>query len=224
MDRSSQGAGAVRIVRGVDQHRGVQAHRVQPTRTIRRRESLAHDVDIERLIAGSEEGLDSCEGETRVRRLMLAEERHKDLVVVAAKPPHRDQLSTDRNVASQQPEVLRLDLQRHIEFTRPGHDDRSRVVGLARGDGGAPGSDDAGLLAGYLLDRVAEILGVIHADRGDDRDRGGGHGCRIPGAAHADFDDRDIDGGVGESRVGQRRDHFEVGQGNTACVGGVLVH
>ena len=88
MDRSSQGAGAVRIVRGVDQHRGVQAHRVQPTRTIRRRESLAHDVDIERLIAGSEEGLDRREGETRVGCLMLAEERHKDLVVVATKPPH----------------------------------------------------------------------------------------------------------------------------------------
>ena len=76
--------------------------------------------------------------------------------------------------------------------------------------------DDARLLAGDAGDRVAEVVAVVEPDRGDDRDDAVGDVGRVPAAAEADLDDRDVDGGVREGRERQRRQHLEVRERHAA--------
>ena len=47
-----------------------------------------------------------------------------------------------------------------------------------------------------------QVLGVVESDRRDDGDPRVRHVGGVPGAAHADLDDRDVDRRVGEQRVG----------------------
>ena len=82
---------------------------------------------------------------------------------------------------------------------------------LGQDDGGVL-LDDAGLLPGDLLGRGAEPVGVVERDRGDHGDRAVDDVRRVPGAAHADLDDRDVDRRVGEGRVRHARQHLEEGE------------
>ena len=53
--------------------------------------------------------------------------------------------------------------------------------------------DDAGLLACDGLQRVAEELGVVKPDVGDDGEQGGDDVGAVQAPAHADLDDGDVD-------------------------------
>jgi hypothetical protein len=60
------------------------------------------------------------------------------------------------------------------------------------------GLDDPGLLPGDRADVGPQVLGVVQRDRGDDGDAGVDDVGGVPGAAHADLDDRDVDRRLGE--------------------------
>ena len=77
------------------------------------------------------------------------------------------------------------------------------------GDGGL---DDAGLLDGDLLEGVAEELGVVETDIGDDRQQGGDDIGAVEPAAHADLDDGDVDLFLGKIVEGESHGHLEEGE------------
>ena len=70
----------------------------------------------------------------------------------------------------------------------------------------------AGLLGGDLGGRLTEPVGVVQVDGGDDGDVPVDHVGGVPGAAHADLDDGDVHGRVGEGGVRHAGEHLEEGQ------------
>ena len=204
----------------VDEHRRRGAHPFQPAGAGDGGETRPDRVDVELSIrACAEERLDRGQRDHRVVRLMLAVQRQEDVGVHAAEALQFQQLPTDGYLPTQHRELGILARHRGVganrlrqkHFHRLRHlpaDDRDgvcrrrRLVLLL--------GDDAGLLAGDLRDGVAEIVGVVHADRrdhGDGRidDIGG-----VPAPTEADFDDGHVDRGVGERGERHRRDHFEL--------------
>ena len=73
---------------------------------------------------------------------------------------------------------------------------------LGQGDQGAVGAEDAGLFASDGGDGGAEPFGVVERDVGDDGEERIDDVGRVEAAAHADFEDCDIDGGVSEVEEG----------------------
>ena len=69
--------------------------------------------------------------------------------------------------------------------------------------------DDAGLLGGNLLQRVAEELRVVKADIGDDAQQRRDDVGAVETAAHANFDDGDVDLLAGEVVEGHADGHLE---------------
>jgi hypothetical protein len=55
----------------------------------------------------------------------------------------------------------------------------------------------------------AEDVGVVERDVGDHRDLGVGHVGRVPAAGHADLEDGDVDGDVGEPAEGGEGEDVE---------------
>ena len=234
--RLRQGRGARRIVGGIDEYRWGAAHPLQPAGARRVREALPHGVDVELTVrARPEEGLDRGERDQRVVGLMFAVQRQEDLGVDAAESLQFEQLTPDGDLAAQHRELRVLPGHRGVgsecfcenDFHRLGRllsDDGDRAeVGLG-GDRilGVP-LDDAGLLRGDLGDGVAEVVGVVDADRRDDRD-----GCvddvgGVPPAAEADLDDGDVDRRVGERGERHGGDDLELAHPRAACRLGLRV-
>ena len=77
--------------------------------------------------------------------------------------------------------------------------------------------------AGDVGDLGAQILGVVHTDRGDHGDRCVDDVGGVPSAAHADLDDGDVDRRVGERRERHRGDDLELAHRRAACRFGLLV-
>src|SRR6056297_3368748 len=154
---------------------------------------------------------------------MLPEERNEEIVVFATQTADRDHLTTYRDLALDDAEFAALGEQLRVRLRGPTKEDVHRFFALPLADGGATGRDDAGLLPGDLRNGVAQVLRVIHPYRGDHRDFRRCYRSGIPGAAHADFDHRYIDGRVGEGRVGQRRENLEVGHPHAAGFHRVLI-
>ena len=82
-------------------------------------------------------------------------------------------------------------------------------MGLRPYDDGGTLLDDSRLLGGYLFDRIAQPLHVIHVNRTDDgniriQDVGG-----IPESAHADLNNRHVHGGIRKGPDGHGRQDLE---------------
>ena len=164
-------------------------------------------------------------------RLVLAVQREEHLGVDAAEALQLEQLAADGDLAAQHRELRALAGHRGIgpnrlrreDFHRLGHllaDDRDGVGARA------PSSacdDDARLLAGDLGDGVAEVLGVVDADRRDDRDGRVDDVGGVPAAAEPDLDHRDVDGRVGERGERHRGDDLELAHPRAAGRLGLLV-
>jgi hypothetical protein len=80
------------------------------------------------------------------------------------------------------------------------------------GDSGDARLEDAGLLAGDLVERAAQDLRVLELDGGDRRDLGDYHVGGVGSPAHADLDDRDVHRQIGEVEKGNGGQDFEVGR------------
>ena len=81
-------------------------------------------------------------------------------------------------------------------------------LGLPYHDGDT-GLDDAGLLAGYLLQRVAEKLRVVEAYIGDNGEERRDDVGAVQASTHTYFDDGDVDFFAGEVVEGEADGHFE---------------
>ena len=90
---------------------------------------------------------------------------------------------------------------------------------LPADDRRAAGLDDADLLLRDLLDRVTEPCHMVHVDRSDDGGVRVEHVRCVPAAAHADFDNRDVDRCIRELPDGHRGEHLEEAHARCAfCV------
>src|SRR5688572_25952502 len=77
-------------------------------------------------------------------------------------------------------------------------DDGQGARRLGRDSDGTVGLDDARLLGGDLLDRVAEDGRVLQIEGSNDGDEGGDDVGRVEGAAQADLDCGELASGGGE--------------------------
>ena len=147
------------------------------------REAVPDRVDVELpLGAGAEERLDRGQRQRGVLRLVRAVQRQEDLVVHAAEPLQRQHLPADRDARSSTPNsTLARDR---------GADLGAALAASARPPRRSAGRrsawrrlDDAGLLGGDVLDRVAEEFGVVQPDRRDTTATGRGDVGGVPCAA-----------------------------------------
>ena len=97
-------------------------------------------------------------------------------------------------------------------------DDGNSPVRIVRGVFPLSGLNDARLLGGDLLDSVAQVIHMIHADRADNRHFGTCHRRRIPASAHPHFCHDNIYGSISEAAVGHRGKHFELGHAWSALL------
>ena len=92
-----------------------------------------------------------------------------------------------------------------------GGDHLARLVGEHAADHRHARLDDAGLFAGDRRQRVAELLRVVEADAGDDRDQRLADVGRIEPAAQSHFQHGRVQPALGKPQQGQRRDDLKVG-------------
>ena len=167
-------------------------------------ERAAHDVDVERAAVGvgAEERLDRGQrarprSAPGARRAAAGRPRRTRRRGPAGSATGRRRRRGGRATPNSRPS-------RATRGLAPRRARRSSSVGGVGGLGGEDRDgvrlDDPGLLGGDLDDGVAEVLGVVEADRRDDRDLGVDDVGVVPRAAQADLDDGDVDRGVGEDR------------------------
>ena len=162
-------------------------------------------AELARRERAAEEHLARARGERQVRGLVRAEHAARELAAV---------VEAEAQAVLARAHVARGDLlERGVDRDRLR---RERAPGLGRERAvqrGCAGAEDAGLLARDRLERLAQLVGVLELDRGDDRDaRVDGVG-RVEPAAEPDLDRSDLDprgaeqvqrergGGVEEART-----------------------
>ena len=91
------------------------------------------------------------------------------------------------------------------------------------GNGRTAGFNDACLFGSDFFDAVAKVVGVVDIDARDDGDERDDHVGGIPAAAHACFDDGDIDGLVGKILERDGGGNFEEGGRTLAALLGDLI-
>ena len=219
-------------MRGVQEHRRRTAHPLESTGCGDRGESGPDGVDVElALRTGAEERLHRGQRDRGVVGLVFAVQRQEHLRVHPAEPLQFEQLAADGGLSTQHRELRVLAGHRRVGAHRlrqqglhrlgrlPGQNrdrvGRDEVFGLF--------GDDAGLLGRDLADGVTQVVGMIQADRRDDRDGGIDDVGRVPPPTEAHLDDRDVDRGVGEGGERHRGDDFELAHRRPAGLVGLLV-
>ena len=136
--------------------RWAAAHDLEATRGVDARQPGPQHVDVEGLLAPTEEGLDRRNRHGRVLRLVGAEQREEQVGVLAGEAAQRDQLPTDGHVARDHAELVALDTIRAPTSVAALDEHRDRLGRLPQPDDG----DGAALMmpafSRDLLDRVAE--------------------------------------------------------------------
>ena len=92
-ERRGQGSRAVRVVRGIDEHRRRDADELQAPGRDHLCEALCQDVAGDRLRSSADQRLDRGDRERGVLRLVAAVQRQVLVVVDAGETPHRDELT-----------------------------------------------------------------------------------------------------------------------------------
>ena len=210
-------------MRGVNEDRRVGTQALEAARDRGLGEAVADTCDVEGVASvGAEEGLHSGESGGRVVGLVLAEERNEDALVGAAQAAQNELLAAHGDSRLGDGELGALaghpGLGVHGALEEDLHgvgllqaDDRDVLVRAgvealvvrAR-------LDNTGLLLSDLREGLPQPVHVVHADRRDDGDVRVDDVRGVPGAAHADLDDGDVDGSVREGREGQRHEDFEL--------------
>ena len=222
------------VVGGVDEHHRITQHTLHARRHLHLREALAHRIHIQRVLAGhAEETLHRSQRHRSVLCLVCAGKRQENVVVDSAKALQRQLLAADGDGGVVDSKVAPLSRHRSAGFHRALQDDLHRLRLLLSNDGDVfrrsvavalTRLDDAGLVRGDLLNRLAEETLVVDTDRGDDGHVRLHHVRRIPGAAHADLDDRNIHGCVRERRVRNADEQLETAHLRLAALAEVRVH
>ena len=210
------------VVGGVDDDGRARCAGVRAARDAHRRERLADGGDVEPPRGpGAEEGLDGGEREGRVGRLVLAEQRQVDVVVLAAEALQAQLLAADGDLAAEHAELqpgardLRADLDRALE------QDRGDLGGLLRDSATAPSLMTPAFSRGDAGEVGAEVGDVVDVDRRDRGDRGVGDVGGVPAPAEPDLEHGDVDRGVGEGGEGEAGEHLELAQPRSVALGAV---
>ena len=165
---------------GVNENRWSAAHPLKPTGTDSGGEPCAYGVDVELPVRScAEERLDSGQRDDGVVGLMFAVQRQEDLGVHAAEALQFEHLAADRRLAAQHGELessrATAASARTVSASTTSIASGTCLPITATVSTGTivllPG-DDSRLLRGDFGDFVAEVLGVVDTDRGDD-----GHRC-----------------------------------------------
>ena len=99
----------------------------------------------------------------------------------------------------------RATVARRLEERLPG-------LRIARGQqGGTSPAEDPGLLPGDRRERRAELLGVVQADRRDNRQGRRRDVGRIEPSSQSDLEEREVEPAPGECDEGGGRERFEIG-------------
>ena len=117
--RRDERPGAVRVVRGIHEHRRADADQLQAAGRGRLRESLGQDVAGDRLRAAADERLDRGDRERGVEALVRAVERQVLVVVDAGEAAHRDQLPADGEALLGEGEVVAFERDGRAAARRP---------------------------------------------------------------------------------------------------------
>ena len=209
---------------GIDEDRWCGAHPLQPTRTRCRRETRTDGVDIKlTLRSGAEECFDGCQRDRGIVRLMRTMQRKEDVRIHPAEALKLDQLAANGDLPTENRELGVLSRYRGVGAYRMGQKDFHGFRCLAPDDRDgvdwhkltAGRTDDARLLRRNLGDGLAQKLGVIDADRRDDRDRGIDHVGGIPTTAHTGLDNGNVDRRIGEGGKSHRREDLELAHRRT---------
>jgi hypothetical protein len=183
---------------------------LQPARRGRPGERVAHQVGIERHVAG--ERLDGGQRRGRVLRLVGAVQRQEDVVVLRTQPLQRQQLAADRRDPREHAELKAFTDRRRPDLRAAPQQHLGRTGELLGEHGRGAGLDDPGLLDRDHVRGVAEQPGMVDGDGGHHRDGAVGDVGGVPGAAETDLDDGDVDGRVGEGGIRHPDDRLEEAQ------------
>ena len=167
--------------------------------------------------------------------LVITVQRDEDVLVHGSRGAQRRHLPAHGQGAIQHAQDTRARLVRillGIQLTAPDDavarggrgDDRLRRRGLDGGDEHGAVLDDAGLVGGDLLDGVAQPGGMVQADGCDHLDILGHDIGAVPGSAHADLDDGDVDRMIGEDGQGHDGQDLEEAHARPARRGRALIH
>ncbi len=211
-ERLCQSPGPGRVVRRVQQHRRTTADHLEPARRRRGSEPHPHRVEVELLPTVAEQRLDGSQRHRGVVGLVRSQQRHQHVRVRPGQAAQLEQLAPDRQRSGEHAELEPFAGDRRADLGHAAQQDLGRGHLLPGQDGEAAGLDDPGLLPRDLLDRVAQVGLVVQPDRGDHRDGRVHDVRRVPRAAHAHLDHRDVDGRVGEHGVRERGERLEVRQ------------
>ena len=199
LDGGAQRLGGVHVMPAVDDDRRRGAHLLDAARHLHAAQRLGHDIRVQ-LSGNRDHRLGGGERGQRVVRLMLTELGDRDLRVLPQRGAQRDQLSANGRGARD--DLHLVPVAQHpgvIAFGRLLQDRHHGLLVRLRADhGGAAGLDDAGLLGGDLLDRIAQPLHVVHIHRSDDGRVGVQHVGGVPGTPHAHLHDGHVHRRVGK--------------------------
>ena len=209
VERGDERLGAVRVVRGVDDHRRVAGDRLQAARRRRGGEALVHDLVGEAHRAAADERLDGRDRDGGVLGLVAAEQRQRHVAVLPRESADRHELAAHGDPRLEHVERVALDGERRLGELGRVLEHLERRVGLLRGHDGCRGLDDARLGARDLGDRRAEPRLVVEVDGREHGDLAVGDVRGVPLAAHADLEHDDVDGRVGEAREREHRERLE---------------
>ena len=139
---------AGRVVRGVEQHRRRGAHALEPPGRADGGERGPHGLLLDRpgRRAGAEERLDGGQRGDRVLRLVGAEQRQEDLLVLAAQALQPHLLAADGDPPLEHAELGALAGDDRLDLDRAAHQRVERARLLVGEDRDRVGLDDPGLL------------------------------------------------------------------------------
>ncbi len=141
---------------------------------------------------------------------MRAVQVQQQILIDTTKPTDSHPLTANGKIASENPELQPLARHRRSDFAGPAQQHLRRLQRLLAEHDERVGVDDAGLLRRHRVEGGTKFL-MIKRDRSHHRHGRVQHVGRVPGPAHADLDDTDIDRRVGESGESHRGQQLEEG-------------
>jgi hypothetical protein len=197
------------VVRPVEQHERLTSQHLEPCWQRDPSQRALHEIVAERRLP--EEGV--RRGETRDGGgcVALAEHRQEHVGVAVAAEPEGQRLPGERERSPFQLEADGLldDARVQLGCARAEHLGDAGL-GLRREHERRTGLDDPRLLGGLGDRRIAED-GMIRADRETQSHARVGDIGRVPGATHADLEDRDVHAAIGEAEERERGHRLEPG-------------
>ena len=200
----------------VDHHQGVSAQDLHPTRHRGDRQRIPNRFFVE---LASQQCLGGGHRVRQIHQLISSVKGKEQVLVRVLGASDGHQPAPDSRLGVEHGEVLAIVTMMDAEITGACIGDFQREVRQWSTDQGRIGSGNCEFLPGDRGHVLAEILGVLDPDAGEDAYLGVDDVGRIETPAQAHFEHRCVDCLVGEESKGGRRGQLEVRVGLFACLG-----